>query len=253
MYRPPWRRLIRAGHRRGGRLAAVRPLHGAGAVRAGPGLLRARRPQVRRAAASGSDFVTAPELTPLFGARAGAPGARRRWTPAARDELWEFGAGSRRAGRAAARCAGRARAPLHHRRPVRRAARAPARARCARFGDRVRWVDALPEHDARRGGRQRGARRDAGAAAALRRRRWFERGVVVRRRRASPGDDRPTALRPPLDGAVRARHGDRDPPAGRGLRRAPWPSALAARRGVLHRLRLSRRPSTTTRSAAAAR
>jgi hypothetical protein len=38
------------------------------------------------------------------------------------------------------------------------------------FGDRVRWLDELPDCAERRGGRQRGARRDAGAAAALGRR-----------------------------------------------------------------------------------
>ncbi len=57
---------------------------------------------------TGSDFVTAPELSPLFGQsrwprKAAEAPARRTGT----DEIWEFGAGSRRAGAAGARALGR--------------------------------------------------------------------------------------------------------------------------------------------------
>ena len=74
---------------------------------------------------SGSDFVTAPELSPLFGPRAVSPG---RPGPAG---LWlRRGLGIRRRhwrlGRAVARRPGRADSPLSHRRSLRHPAR-PAR------------------------------------------------------------------------------------------------------------------------------
>ena len=180
---------------------------------------------------------------------------RRRWRPAARDEVWEFGAGSgalaaqllRRAGR---RVCGATPSSTSRARCAQRQARAPGSA----CGDRVQLA-------------RRAARRDATA--------WcvgnevldampvqllhFDGAALVRARRglrsrrgASPGPTAPTALRPPVDGAVRARHGDRDPPAGRGLRRARWPSACSAARPSSSTT-ASPRPSTTTRSAPAAR
>ena len=80
---------------------------------------------------------------------------------------------------------------------------------------------------------------------------WLERGVVARRATRFAWADRPTALRPPLDAAVRARHRDRDPPAGRGLHRdAGRPAASAA--PPSSSTTAFPRPSTTTRSAAAA-
>ena len=156
-----------AGHFHGRRLDRLRPLHGAGAVRAGPGLLRQRARQVRHHArgrkGEGSDFVTAPELTPLFGQALAAQvgealvADRHRRGLGVRRRL-------RRAGAATARHPGRPGAPLHHRRPVRHAARAPAGA-----AGSARRQGALGRRAARgdpgRGGRQRGARRHAGQAA----------------------------------------------------------------------------------------
>jgi SAM-dependent MidA family methyltransferase len=51
------------------------------------------RPLFGVSAASGSDFVTAPELSPLF-ARALAAQLRQALAATGVDEVWEFGAGS---------------------------------------------------------------------------------------------------------------------------------------------------------------
>ena len=207
------------------------------------------RPKFGALPCSGSDFVTAPELSPLFGQALARAAARRRWRPAAPTS-----AGVRRrlgrAGRAAARRAGR--------RACGATRIVDLSARCARasaqrwraFGDRVRWLDALPERDRRRGGRQRGARRDAGAAAALRRRALARaRRGARRRRRASRGATGRRALRPPHDGRSSPGTVDRDPSAGA----RPSSRTLAERAARAARRSSSTtafpRPSTTTRSA----
>src|SRR5690349_13090498 len=101
------------------------------------------RPVVGRTPESGSDFVTAPELSPLF-AQALARQLAQALDATGSDELWEFGAGS------GALAAGLLDA-LGER--VRRysivelsaALCERQRARTARFGGRVRWLDALPD------------------------------------------------------------------------------------------------------------
>jgi hypothetical protein len=206
-------RAIAAGRR----LAALRPLHGAGAVRARPGLLRRDERQFGPAG-SGSDFVTAPELSPLFG-RALARQVAQALAAAQADDRLRV---RRRLGRAGGAAAGRA---LGER--VRRYAIVDLSAPCAsgsaerlaRFGDRVRWLDALPGRDARRGRRQRGARRDAGAAAALGRPGAGSSAAWRARATASPGPTGPPLAAPAGGRRLRARHRHRDPSAGRGLRR----------------------------------
>jgi SAM-dependent MidA family methyltransferase len=145
--------------------------------------------------ASGSDFVTAPELSPLFGA-ALARQVRQALDATATDEVWEFGAGS---GELAAQLLN----VLGER--VRRytivdlsgTLRERQRERLAPFADRVRWLDALPE--TMQGVIVGNEVLDAMPVQLLHwdGRRWFERGVVVN------GDgltfsDRTTPLRPPL-------------------------------------------------------
>ena len=148
----------------------------------------------------GSDFATAPEISPLFG---GALAAQVADALAATgtDEVWEFGAGSGALAHQMLDALGEA---------VRRytivdlsgTLRARQQARLAGFGDRVRWVDELPaalqgvvvgnevldampvKLLARHGGQAEGI--------------WHERGVALQ------GDalawaDRPTALRPPVE------------------------------------------------------
>ena len=96
---------------------------------------------------SGSDFVTAPELSALFGA-ALARQVAQALTASDTDELWEFGAGS---GALAAQLLG---ALAGMGRAVRRysivelsgALRERQRERLAAYGATVQWVDALPDH-----------------------------------------------------------------------------------------------------------
>jgi len=151
---------------------------------------------------SGSDFVTAPELSPLFGASL-ARQVDQALQATATDEVWEFGAGS---GALAAQLLSGLGDRLARYSIVELSAalRARQRATLAPYGDRVRWLDALPE--AMRGVVVGNELLDAmpvqllawdGAA-------WFERGVVAAPEH--PGEtaalrfeDRPTALRPPVE------------------------------------------------------
>ena len=148
----------------------------------------------------GSDFATAPEISPLFG-RALAAQVGDALAATGTDEVWEFGAGSGALAHQMLDTLGEA---------VRRytivdlsgTLRARQQARLAAFGERVRWVDELPAAlqgvvvgnevlDAMpvkllacHGGQDGGV--------------WHERGVVLQ------GDalawaDRPTDLRPPVE------------------------------------------------------
>ena len=241
VYRPPCARLIRAGHRRapaaGCRSTASwrwRCTRRASATTRGGRKFGAH-------AGVGQRLRHRARAVAAVRPRAGAPGRRRRWTRAAPTR-------SGSSAPAPARWPPQLLDALGER--VRRyaivelsgaAARAPARSGWRAFGDRVRWLDALPDAMRRRGGRQRGARRDAGAAAALRRRalararrgrataarfaladRPTRAAPAGRRRRSPPGTHRPSCTRRPRPSSPR------------------WPSALRARRGLLRRLRLSR-------------
>ena len=148
--------------------------------------------------ASGSDFITAPELSPLFGT-ALARQIAQALDATGCDEVWEFGAGS---GALAAQLL----QALGER--VRRYAivdlsgslRMRQRERLAPFGERVRWLDALPE--SMRGVVVGNEVLDAMPVQLLRWEgaAWFERGVAA----AGTGfafADRPTDLRPPVAAA----------------------------------------------------
>ena len=163
--------------------------------------------------ASGSDFVTAPELSPLFARALAAPVAQALLASGSR-QVMEFGAGS---GALAAglldalgdQVAGYAIVDLSA------TLRERQQARLARFGGRVRWLDALPEvFDGVLIGNEV---LDAMPVQLLHfdGAQWFERGVAAVGDEANnPGDgnagndgaafawaDRPTALRPPVDAA----------------------------------------------------
>jgi hypothetical protein len=188
------------GHRGRRWLAALRPLHGHGLVRAGPGLLRARQPAVRRCCRVGQRLRhragTVAAVRPRAGGAAGAGAAGHR-----------HGRGvgiRRRVGRAGGAAAGDAlgeRRGLPHRRPLGHAARAPGRAagalwrpralaRCAarRFdgvvvGNEV--LDAMPVQLLHFDGRELvGTRRD-GARRRLRLGRPPDRAAPAGRRQPS--------------------------------------------------------------------
>jgi SAM-dependent MidA family methyltransferase len=165
-----------------------------------PGLgyyARADQPIFGAAPQSGSDFTTAPEMSALFGA-ALAPSLAQALDATATDELWEFGAGS---GALALQLLG----ALGDR--VRRysivdlsgALRARQRERLAAFGERVRWIDALP--DAFDGVVVGNEVLDAMPVQLLHfdGDAWHERGVVHRDGTLA-FEDRPTQLRPPVQG-----------------------------------------------------
>jgi SAM-dependent MidA family methyltransferase len=149
-----------------------------------------------RMPASGSDFVTAPEMTPLFGRALGAQVADALGATGT-DEVWEFGAGS---GALAAQLL----ASLGER--VRRytivdlsgSLRARQQQLLAPFGERVAWADQLPETI--RGVVIGNEVLDAMPVKLLVRTGgvWHERGIAT-----GGGEfgwlDRPTDLRPPME------------------------------------------------------
>lgn len=143
----------------------------------------------------GSDFVTAPEISPLFGQTLAvqvAEALERTGT----DEVWEFGAGT---GALAAQLLD-ALGPRLRRYTIvdlSGSLRARQQARLAAHAGRVHWADRLP---ARIDGVLVGNEvLDAMPVRLLQRRagRWHERGVVMHGA-ALAWDDRPTGLRPPL-------------------------------------------------------
>jgi len=148
---------------------------------------------------SGSDFVTAPELSPHFG-RALARQVAQALQATGVDEVWEFGAGS-------GALAGQVMAALDAAgTPLRRytivdlsgSLRERQQARLAAYGERVRWVQELP---ASFSGMVLGNEvLDAMPVQLLARVGgvWHERGVVLHAGQLAWAD-RPTDLRPPLD------------------------------------------------------
>ena len=148
---------------------------------------------------SGSDFVTAPELSPHFG-RALARQVAQAMQATGVDEVWEFGAGS-------GALAGQVMAALDAAgTPLRRytivdlsgSLRERQQARLAAYGERVRWVQELP---ASFSGVVLGNEvLDAMPVQLLARVGgvWHERGVVLHVGQLAWAD-RPTELRPPLD------------------------------------------------------
>lgn len=150
---------------------------------------------------SGSDFVTAPELSPVFG-EALAAQVREALDATGTDEVWEFGAGS---GALAAQLL----QALGDR--VRRytivdlsgSLRRRQQAALAAWEGSVAWADRLPERFegvvvgnevldampvqllARQGGAEGGV--------------WHERGVTTASGERFAWADRPTALRPPVE------------------------------------------------------
>jgi SAM-dependent MidA family methyltransferase len=148
----------------------------------------------------GSDFVTAPELTPLFG-RTLARQVAQALAATGTDEVWEFGAGTGALALQVIEALALAGQPLRRYTIVDLSGslRERQRATLAVHGERVHWADALPEH--MEGVVLGNEVLDAMPVQLLVRVGgvWHERGVVW----GAPGTlawaDRPTALRPPLE------------------------------------------------------
>lgn len=146
--------------------------------------------------AGGSDFVTAPEMSPRFGQTL-ARQVAQALSASGTAEVWEFGAGS---GALAQQLLG-ALGPLVERYTIvdlSGSLRERQAGRLAAFGDKVRWASELPA-------RMRGVVvgnevLDAMPVKLLARARgvWHERGVVVHQGRLTYADQ-PTELRPPLE------------------------------------------------------
>jgi SAM-dependent MidA family methyltransferase len=143
---------------------------------------------------SGSDFVTAPELSPLF-ARALAVQLRQAVAATGVDEVWEFGAGS---GALAEQLLPLLDARRYTIVEVSGALRARQRERLAAFGDRVTWADQLPAelHAVVIGNEVLDAM--PVQLLAFDGTHWNERGVVQHACLLT-FVDRPTPLRPPVD------------------------------------------------------
>ncbi len=156
-------------------------------------------------AAEGSDFVTAPEMTPLFGQTLAAQVAQALKATQT-VEVWEFGAGTGALARQILDELARTNVPLARYTivDVSGALRARQQQTLRAHGDTVRWVDALPE-------RMQGVVvgnevLDAMPVKLLARKggAWFERGVALvnsENPAALPlaWADRPTTLRPPVN------------------------------------------------------
>jgi SAM-dependent MidA family methyltransferase len=155
-----------------------------------------------RMPASGSDFVTAPEMTPLFG-RALAAQIANALAATATDEVWEFGAGS---GALASQLLGALGEQVRRYTIVDLSGTLRARQQelLAPFGDRVAWADQLP--DVIRGVVVGNEVLDAMPVKLLVRAAgvWHERGVGLGLSGAEAGEgfvwlDRVTDLRPPME------------------------------------------------------
>ena len=159
--------------------------------------------QLGRLPSDGSDFVTAPELSPLFGQTLAVQIAQALQHTGT-DTVWEFGAGS---GALAEQIIDALSAQgVALRRyvivDVSTSLRQRQQQRLARFGPQVQWASTLP--DAMQGVVVGNEVLDAMPVQLLIRKAgiWHERGVVAQAHAGAftlAWSDRPTALRPPLD------------------------------------------------------
>jgi len=163
----------------------------------GLGYYASGRVVVGRMPAGGSDFVTAPELSPLF-ARALAAQVGEALAVSGSDEVFEFGAGSGALATGLLDALGprvRSYSIVELSAPLRERQREATRA----FGDRVRWLDTLPE--SMTGVVVANEVLDAMPVDLLHfdGATWQARGVVRGEGGAFAWADRPTGERPPLD------------------------------------------------------
>jgi SAM-dependent MidA family methyltransferase len=146
--------------------------------------------------ASGSDFATAPEMTPLFG-QALALQVAQALQATQTSEVWEFGAGSGALARELLDALGE-QVTRYTIVDLSASLRERQQRTLEAFGDKVRWVDALP--DAMQGVVVGNEVLDAMPVKLLVRSSgvWHERGVALDGTNTLIWQDRPTDLRPPL-------------------------------------------------------
>lgn len=146
--------------------------------------------------ADGSDFVTAPELSPLFGRALAVPIAEAMARTGC-DEVWEFGAGSGALAAQLLEALGE-RVRRYTIVEVSGALAARQRQRLAAQGARVRWAQQWPQ--ALAGVVVGNEVLDAMPARLLVRQagRWHERGVALDAEGGLAWCDRPTDARPPV-------------------------------------------------------
>ena len=156
-------------------------------------------PKIGAMPEGGSDFVTAPEMSPLFGATL-AVQVQEALAHTGTDEVWEFGAGT---GALAAQLLTALDAlgqPLrrYHIVDLSGDLRARQQERLAAWGERVCWHSTLPAHMT--GVVLGNELLDAMPVQLIARvdGQWYERGVAWQGHGLA-WEDRPTALRPPLD------------------------------------------------------
>ena len=145
----------------------------------------------------GSDFVTAPELSPVFGQVLAAQ-VREALDATGTQEVWEFGAGS---GALAEQILGELGSSLRRYTIVDLSGdlRARQQERLAPWGDKVAWADSLPASI--EGVVVGNEVLDAMPVQLLNRvdGQWHERGVVAGQEGGFAWEDRPTQLRPPVE------------------------------------------------------
>ena len=149
---------------------------------------------------TGSDFVTAPELTPLFGqtlAKQIAQALQHTKT----TEIWEFGAGSGALAQQLLSALEQLGQPVSRYTIVDLSGSLRQRQQetLLIFGDKVHWASELP--DAMQGVVIGNEVLDAMPVKLLARVKgnWYERGVIVKPDNEFGWQDRPTELRPPLE------------------------------------------------------
>ncbi|MBU2407695.1 MAG: SAM-dependent methyltransferase, partial [Gammaproteobacteria bacterium] len=151
-----------------------------------------------RMPSSGSDFVTAPELSPLFG-RTLARQVEEALSKTGTDAVWEFGAGSGALARQLLDALGE-RVARYAIVDLSGTLRERQQVELEAYRDKVEWLDALP--DTMDGVVIGNEVLDAMPVRLLARigGQWMERGVVRRGDgTAFDWEDRPTDLRPPIE------------------------------------------------------
>ncbi len=149
-------------------------------------------------AGAGSDFVTAPEMTPLFG-QALARQVAQALEATQTDTVWEFGAGSGALAAQVLQALGD-QVQRYTIVDLSDSLKARQQARLQALGDKVRWVTELPAQ--MRGVVLGNEVLDAMPVQLLARVKgvWHERGVICGEEGAGfLWQDRPTSLRPPVE------------------------------------------------------